>query len=477
MSTNGDENQPSSKKKKVTANSFLKTPPDSSTPPTEPRRSPRGQGKNRGHDLPVASTDMDTSGPATQSVPLRNPSSNLVVIFDGIVGVNRMMLRPELVRVAPWLQAQMVDVMRSGGLRVKCRTPADAELLLKRHQFPADAFRGPFTVHRPGSRDPSLAVSSQLERDLRTVTCSRLPLEYTANDLRHIFLPEYVEEIRDVPPQNLNRPPLRIIIMKTKQLRDEVVEKGLTFFNYTVPVRPHRAAVLPLYCRKCCSYGHATIDCKSAHFKCGKCAGQHATNSCNLQQRDAICPNCEGNHFSTYRGCLKFKEAAKTEIEHREARAAEKQRTAIERRNHFAPRSNAPAPVRTGTSFASAVSLSQPQNVAHQAQRQLQSIQRPPPAQTAPTFDHSATQIDLSKLIAMITSIQTQLALNNDNVTRRLDAIDRNHRELQAQVDLLQYGSNDASEPVEMEDAQRRPIFESNPSTTMLPESEDPSYG
>ena len=304
--------------------------------------------------------------------PLPNPISQRVVIFDNITNMSRKELEPELCRIAAWLQPAAVDIMRSGGLRVKCKTPADADRLLKRDGFPDDAFHGRYTVHRPGKIDESRPVSKHLDKDLRSVITSRLPIHYDAADLRHIFKPEYVEEIRDIPPKDLNRPPLRIIVMRTKELRDDAIENGLFFFNRRVAVRPLRSPVLPLFCRKCSGFDHTAVDCKKPVFTCSKCAGNHETSACIVQQRDALCPNCpadSNNHFATYRGCPAFKAAATKEIERREARinaklaARERRQPRRQFASENAPRSAAPAPVRPGVSFAAAAqrNVGQPQ--------------------------------------------------------------------------------------------------------------------
>ena len=331
--------------------------------------------------------DVDMADPNTAQAgnkPLPNPPSLRVVIFDNVLNMSRKELEPELCRVAAWLQPVAVDIMRSGGLRVKCNTPAEADRLLKRDGFPADAFKGRFTVHRPGKIDESRPISQHLERDLRSVITSRIPIHYDAADLREIFNPDYVEDIRVIPPRDLNRAPLRILVMKTKQLRDEAIELGLQFFNRRINVRPLRAPVLPLFCRKCSGFDHTAVDCKKQHYVCSKCAGNHDTTTCNVQNRDAECPNCpEGSrgHFATYRGCPAFKVATSKEVERRQARIDAKLAARDRRRPRFNdinnPRSNVPAPVIPGVSFSAAVAGQHLRQ--QQPQQPLQLPQQPQP--------------------------------------------------------------------------------------------------
>jgi hypothetical protein len=308
---------------------------------------------------PAAAANTNNDTPATAPLAaVPNPPSNRVVIFDNVVGTCRKQLEPELYRVAPWLQPDAVDVMRGGGLRVKCKSPTDADRLLKRDGFPADAFHGFFTVRRPGATDPSCPISPQLERDLRSVITSRLPGHYDASDLRHLLRPDYVEVIRDIPAKDPNRPPLRVVILKTREQRDDAIANGLEFLNRRISVRPLRPPVLPPFCRRCSGLGHATVDCKCDHFICGKCTGNHATATCNVQHQDALCPNCGGHHFATYRGCPAFRAATTKEIELRQARVAAKlakreQKFPADRRP--VARSINPAPVKPGVLFAAAV--------------------------------------------------------------------------------------------------------------------------
>jgi hypothetical protein len=377
--------------------------------------------RNAANSQPTTSTaepiDVDNApqlnAPAPQQrAALPNPPSNLVVIFDNITNMTKKFLEPELCRVAPWLQPKAIDFMRSGGMRVKCQRPADADRLLKREDFPADAFGGRFTVHRPGQIDASRPISQHLDKDLRSVVTTRLPLCYDAADLREILDNDYVEEIRDIPPKDLNRPPLRIIVFKTKVLRDDAIENGMSFFNRRVRVRPLRSPVLPLFCRKCSGYGHTAVDCKAKAFTCAKCSGVHDTATCNIQRRDAQCPNCPleaCDHFATYRGCPAFKDATKKEIERRQARlntklaARDRRRNDSNQPNNRPVFSNAPAPIRDGVSFSAAT---QPAFAnAPQQQPQLQQ-QQPPQLQQQ---QQQAPQPDLRMIWTALIKIQADL--------------------------------------------------------------------
>lgn len=364
-------------------------------PSAAPDRTLRSnQPRSNNNDVEMAEPDHPPRQDSNR--PLPNPVSNRVVIFDNIVGLARRELEPELCRVAPWLQPDAVDIMRSGGLRVKCKTPADAERLLKRDGFPPNSFTPGFTVHRPGKQDNNRPISEQLERDLRSVICSRIPIYLSAADLRDVFAADYVESVRDIPPRNLEAPPLRVIVMKTRELREDALNNGLKFYNRRINVRPLRPPVLPLFCRKCSGYGHTAVDCKQAHPTCAKCSGHHLTITCLVQRRDAQCPHCpapENNHFATYRGCPAFKTACAVENEHRQARVAAKlaarERRMPQRAGPTQPRSNAPAPIQPGVSFADAANRNLPRTAAVQQ-----------PAQQQPRPGTVSQQISVQQLLA-----------------------------------------------------------------------------
>jgi hypothetical protein len=393
--------------------------------------------------------------------PLPNPVSNRVVIFDNIIGMSRKELEPELCRIAPWLQPDAVDIFRSGGLRVKCKTPADAERLLQRDGFPPNPFTPGFTVHRPGAQDNSRGISQQLDRDLRSVICSRIPVHLNATDLREIFAADYVESVRDIPPKNPNIPPLRVIVMKTRELREDALANGLKFYNRRVKVRPLRPPVLPLFCRKCSGYGHTAIDCNKPQPTCAKCSGNHLTITCLVQQRDGACPHCPDDaphHFATYRGCPAFKAACAVESERRQARIdaklASRNRRQPQREGPQQPRTNAPAPVQPGVSYLAAAQRNIPGlNLAPTANQQpnaapIVAPQPPPPLQgppIAPAPNDNAIINLLQTIRAEIAFIRQQQAAFD----RKLIKLDNQQQRLEDRLDGVPdeyYGDDDRME-------------------------------
>jgi hypothetical protein len=290
---------------------------------------------------------------------LPNPTRDRTVIIDGVMNVNRKELESSFCQAVPWLFPKAFEIMRNGGMRIICNTPAEADRLLKRDGFSPNAFNGgTFNVHRPGATDPSRPISSQLERDQRTAVTARLPIYFTADEILQRLEPDYVESVRDIPPRDENRPPLRIIIFKTKAQRDDAIDNGLRWFHRRIKLRPFRPPVLPLFCRKCSRYGHTAVDCGSWHPTCAKCTDQHETATCDKkEQANYRCPNCPTgtNHSAKYRGCPAFKKAASAEAARRQTEIDRKiARTDQRRQQQFQQRSKAPAPIRPGLTFAAA---------------------------------------------------------------------------------------------------------------------------
>lgn len=71
------------------------------------------------------------------------------------------------------------------------------------------------------------------------------------------------------------------------------------------PPRPKRS--LP-QCSRCQHYGHTKSGCRRQP-KCIKCAGDHASASCEKTTRsnDVKCVLCSGNHPANYKGCAIYK--------------------------------------------------------------------------------------------------------------------------------------------------------------------------
>lgn len=63
-----------------------------------------------------------------------------------------------------------------------------------------------------------------------------------------------------------------------------------------------------IQCKRCLRFGHTRTYCNHA-VKCARCGESHSTQDCTRGPSEPrICSLCKGNHSSTYRGCLAYKE-------------------------------------------------------------------------------------------------------------------------------------------------------------------------
>lgn len=67
-------------------------------------------------------------------------------------------------------------------------------------------------------------------------------------------------------------------------------------------------------CFKCQGYGHIGKVCRERKMTCGRCAGDHKTETCKTEQEEVACQNCwkvgrAPDHPAYWRGCPIYKRA------------------------------------------------------------------------------------------------------------------------------------------------------------------------
>lgn len=95
--------------------------------------------------------------------------------------------------------------------------------------------------------------------------------------------------------------------LSSKNTCDQLIEKG----RVLVDKRSHAVVMADFskeirHCTRCQKYGHLARFCKSAADTCGKCAGQHASSSCDALPKGFKCANCSKNHTASSRSCPIF---------------------------------------------------------------------------------------------------------------------------------------------------------------------------
>ena len=89
-------------------------------------------------------------------------------------------------------------------------------------------------------------------------------------------------------------------------LQEETIKLGL--FNYKVE-RIHKS---PIRCHNCKEFGHTIKTCNK-EGKCGKCGKTSHEDEC--ETNELKCINCGENHSCYFKGCPKYKDLMKVEIE------------------------------------------------------------------------------------------------------------------------------------------------------------------
>ncbi|KAF5710830.1 hypothetical protein FMUND_9326 [Fusarium mundagurra] len=135
--------------------------------------------------------------------------------------------------------------------------------------------------------------------------CSTLPLTYHLHivDLAvhqkmgyDYDMKRFVEE--QLPDYNVRaKVAYQRVILQTQHLgtAKRLAVQGVHVFNHKYQAKPYCAQGTPLFCNRCCNPNHFANDCNAAKPRCGLCAGEHESFTCNLQ-RDFKCCNCGGAH-------------------------------------------------------------------------------------------------------------------------------------------------------------------------------------
>lgn len=84
------------------------------------------------------------------------------------------------------------------------------------------------------------------------------------------------------------------------------INVGLLHFR-TEPPKTNTFATTPSQCLNCQKFGHTSKDC-TAKPTCRKCAGNHLTRECKVEQQSK-CANCSGSHAASYGGCPERRKA------------------------------------------------------------------------------------------------------------------------------------------------------------------------
>ena len=93
--------------------------------------------------------------------------------------------------------------------------------------------------------------------------------------------------------------------------RESEVSKGRSITELCglrVSLESYVAPKGPLQCMRCQRFGHTHRICGYAP-RCAACGGSQLSGGCSIPREQPHCCGCGANHTTTYRGCIKWKEA------------------------------------------------------------------------------------------------------------------------------------------------------------------------
>lgn len=101
--------------------------------------------------------------------------------------------------------------------------------------------------------------------------------------------------------------PTTMVILQLPKIEEnkKIFEVSL-FMNSSIRIDRLRKPNKPSICYRCSQFFHTASNCNNPP-RCGKCAGPHMSSDCTQKYwgDKAKCPNCLGNHVSSFSGCPK----------------------------------------------------------------------------------------------------------------------------------------------------------------------------
>ena len=100
----------------------------------------------------------------------------------------------------------------------------------------------------------------------------------------------------------------------SKEDKDKLLKEGLSFNFSKLTVEDYRQSG-PRQCFKCQSFGHLATSCTNP-VRCKNCSGDHSHKDCKATSEETQqCPNCQGSHPSTFKGCPAYKTAKEKQVQ------------------------------------------------------------------------------------------------------------------------------------------------------------------
>ena len=99
------------------------------------------------------------------------------------------------------------------------------------------------------------------------------------------------------------------IIFKNEEILNKAIQEKCKINSQRYIVEVFNPKPKVIKCHICQRFGHVTRTCKhKTQPRCGKCSGNHDSETCNIPKEQYKCIHCDGNHIAGSYTCEKVKE-------------------------------------------------------------------------------------------------------------------------------------------------------------------------
>ena len=257
----------------------------------------------------------------------------LAVVFDGVHDRFRGVFEfeEELARIAPNIQVRQTAVLERNGFRVDCINTESAEALLRRDNWPTDAFGGNVDVHRSrlynvlhgiaikerayttAAATDSDNIFEVARKERRLVISYNIPRIMDAK-LKELWSP-FILDCKSFVSRDANNKVRHgfTLIMRSTEFADTICTNGLRLLVRVVTGFRPGPRVKPPRCTYCQDPDHNRGDCDAPQPKCGFCSGAHLSVNCEFKNDPTKrwCDVCEAHHTRAHYSCKVFQAGVK----------------------------------------------------------------------------------------------------------------------------------------------------------------------
>ena len=190
---------------------------------------------------------------------------------------------------------------RNNLIRVNCTSDRQREALVGSHVIIGRHVE----VTKPWSLSKDQNRQSVRAKPWKKGVITRVPTDWTDQEIKEQTNAIMVKRITNMVNGGISATTAVILAF----------EDELPAYVYINLLR-HRVATYvprPMRCNRCQIFGHRETQCHARSAVCARCSSrEHQYADCPIQNTEAKCANCGGNHNAAYRGCPKFKQVRST---------------------------------------------------------------------------------------------------------------------------------------------------------------------